>query len=72
MKVIQARIIYRQWGKHGLRETERRFDSLDDLFALSLALENPKLVDRIVITGRDAEGQLRTITFAFQSLLFDD
>lgn len=69
LKVIEGKIVLRQW-KHGtgLVETPRVFHTLDELYAQCLSAENPDLIDRIVITGEDENGQPRVMTFVFQSI----
>jgi hypothetical protein len=68
-KVTGAQVIYRNWDDaQGLYETSQHFHSLDELFALCLQMEDPKLVDRVIITGQDDEGEPRLVTFTFQSM----
>ncbi len=72
-QVTSGTVIFRQWDpSHGLRETVQRFDSLDDLFELCLHVEDPRLVDRIIIEGYDAAGNPRVLTFRFQSMTVSD
>ncbi|MBN1286455.1 MAG: hypothetical protein JXB47_13735 [Anaerolineae bacterium] len=68
-EVTDAQIIYHQWDQmHGIREIARAFVSLDDLFAFCLDVADPKMVDRIIINGHDGDGQVRAVTFTFQSM----
>ncbi|GAB4466944.1 MAG: hypothetical protein Kow00120_31110 [Anaerolineae bacterium] len=68
-KVSKGRVIFRRWSPpRGLYEQTQDFESLDDLFALCLQVDEPPLIDRIVIEGQDADGNPRVLTFNFQSL----
>lgn len=67
--VTDGTIVLRQWDRtQGLLETPQDFHSLDELYALCLAVDAPNVIDRIVIRGRDAEDRPRVITFVFQSI----
>jgi len=67
--VERGTIVYREWGeKRGLTESEEGFASIDELFALCLRVDDPRLVDRIVLSGLDGDGEPRTVTFAFQAV----
>lgn len=69
LKVIEGKIVLRQWHQgSGLTETPRVFHTLDELYAQCLTTANPDLIDRIVITGEDENGQPRVMTFVFQSI----
>jgi hypothetical protein len=48
-------------------ETERTFTSVEELFAFCVGLRNPNIVDRLSISGEDAGGRTRVLTFALQS-----
>ena len=68
-KAISGIIFYRSVSdKNGLDEISKEFSSLDDLFQLVLDAQPPYLVDRISLTGIDAQSTKRIITFVFQSL----
>jgi hypothetical protein len=70
--VEQGTIIFREWeGNGGLSESEGTFASLDELFALCLKVDDPKLVDRIILSGHDEHGGPQTVTFTFQSMTRD-
>lgn len=72
-QVTNGYVIFRVWdSSQGLSETRQRFDSLDDLFALCLQIEDPRLVDRVVFEGHDGRGHPRLVTFSFQSLALLD
>lgn len=62
-------IIYRSWSDaNGLTEQAEAFTTIEELFARCLEVDNPQLVDRIVVRGHDETGNLRTLTFTFQSV----
>jgi hypothetical protein len=72
-KVKNGRVIFRRWDKHaGLDETSTPFSTLDDLFELCLQANDPLLVDRVTIEGKDATGTPRTVTLVFQSVTVSD
>ena len=69
LKIIEGKIILRQWHRgSGLTETPQSFHTLEELYAQCLNTSNPDLIDRIVITGEDENGQPRVMTFVFQSI----
>ena len=69
LKIIAGKIILRQWHQGaGLTETPQPFHTLEELYAQCLTATNPDLIDRIVITGEDENGQPRVMTFVFQSI----
>ena len=43
-------------GGSRIVETERAFTSVEELFAFCVGLQNPNIVDRLSISGRDADG----------------
>ena len=68
-EVQNCTIILRRWDKEsGLVETPVAFDSLEALYTACLATNNPSLIDRIIIRGRNAEGVPQVVTFVFQSI----
>jgi len=68
-KVQNGVVIFRRWDRHvGLDETSMSFSTLDDLFDLCLQTDEPLLVDRVTIEGRDATGAWRVVTLVFQSV----
>jgi hypothetical protein len=72
-KVQNGRVIFRRWDKHiGLDETSMPFATLDDLFELCLQANDPMLVDRVTIEGKDANGARRMVTLVFQSVSVAD
>jgi hypothetical protein len=67
--VSQGIAITREWDEiHGLSETETAFGSLEELYAFCLGLENPTLIERIVLDGTDKNGRPVSLTFQFQSI----
>ena len=48
------------------------FSSLDDLFELCLQANDPLLVDRVTIEGKDASGTPRVVTLVFQSVTISE
>ncbi|MCC7358525.1 MAG: hypothetical protein IT317_03560 [Anaerolineales bacterium] len=69
MSDFTGHIVLRQFEPGaGLAESTTTFRSLAELFQACLRLDQPQLVDRIVISGADTAGQARTLTFMFQLL----
>ena len=69
MNLISGQVIYHHWDEnHRLVESARAFHSLDELLALCLSPPARHLVDRVTITGRDAQGRRRQLVLAFQAL----
>lgn len=67
--VLEGKIVLRQWNRTaGLTETPQAFHSLDELYDACIATTDPQLIDRIIISGEDAQGQPRVLTFVFQSI----
>lgn len=72
-EVHQGTVIFRRWDRHsGLDETTASFSTLEDLFELCLQANDPLLVDRVTIQGRDHSGTPRTVTLVFQSVTVSD
>jgi hypothetical protein len=72
-KVENGTVIFRRWDRHvGLDETSLAFSSLDDLFELCLQANDPMLVDRVTIEGKDSSGTPRIVTLVFQSVTISD
>lgn len=72
-KVENGTVIFRRWDRHvGLDETSMTFSSLDDLFGLCLQANDPMLVDRVTIEGKDSSGTPRVVTLVFQSVTISD
>jgi hypothetical protein len=68
-KVTGGQVIYRQWrDDEGIFETSQFFTTLNDLYMLCLRVEDPKMVDRIIVFGEDECGDLRELVFSFQSM----
>ncbi len=67
---VGGEVIYRHWDEnHRLVESTRAFHSLDELLAHCLSPPAKHLVDRITMTGRDAEGRCRQLVLSFQALM---
>lgn len=52
----------------GVTETSLSFHTLEELYAYCVSHADARLVERLTISGRDAEGRTRLLTFAFQSV----
>ena len=73
LKVQQGMVVFRRWDRQsGLDETAETFSSLEEMFALCLQSNDPLLVDRVIIEGRDEEGVKRIVTLVFQSVTASD
>lgn len=65
---ISGQVICHHWDKnHRLVESARAFHSLDELLAHCLAPPAKHLVNRVTVTGRDAQGRRRQLVLGFQS-----
>ena len=69
-KVLEGKLVMRQWGQTGLIETLKSFSSLDELYSLCVMTPDPQIVDHIIIQGKDENGRPRELTFVFQSITF--
>ena len=68
-QVTEGHIVLRRWSRTaGLTEKPQTFATLEELYAYCIDVADPDLVDRIIIHGRDAQGQPRVLTFVFQSI----
>lgn len=68
-RVSDVTLILRQWSTEaGLVEHEHVYPSLDALYSACLHVHDPNLIDRIVISGFDAQNVKRDVTFVFQSI----
>ena len=72
-KMNTCNLIMRQLavGK-GITETTLPVASLEELFTTCMTKTEPQLVERLLITGHDAQGRARLITFTFQSVADND
>ncbi|MFL6207982.1 MAG: hypothetical protein ACJ74W_03990 [Pyrinomonadaceae bacterium] len=52
----------------GVVETTVPVATLEELFAFCIAKADPQIVERLLLTGQDAEGRPRLLTFTFQSV----
>jgi hypothetical protein len=68
-----GQIIYRHISPgHGLQETSRPFQSLDELFTLVMSTQAPFVVDRILLSGQDAQNRNCKVVFAYQSITISE
>jgi hypothetical protein len=66
---ITGEVIYHHWDeKHRLVESTRTFHSLDELLTQCLSPPARHLVNRVALTGRDAQGRRRQLLLSFQAL----
>ena len=69
VNVKTGTIVFREWNTTaGLSESLATFETLDELFAICINVDDPHMVDRIVLSGSDEDGHPRTVTFRFQSV----
>ncbi|MBI5081273.1 MAG: hypothetical protein HZB17_08240 [Chloroflexi bacterium] len=70
--VTEINLVVRKWDKKaGLDEHAHTYNTIDDFFAACLKVENPELIERLIINGMDSAGKERTMTFVFQSVTVD-
>ncbi len=70
--VTEINLIVRSWDKKaGLNEHAHQYTTIDAFFAACLKVENPELIERLIINGVDSTGKERTMTFVFQSVTVD-
>jgi len=66
---IAGKVIYHHWDEnHRLVESARIFHSLDELLTHCVAPPAKHLVNRVAVTGRDAQGRRRQLVLSFQAL----
>lgn len=64
-----CKITLRQWNADKrITETSMSVASLNELFAFCVGASDPNLIERLTITGSDAKGRERILTFTFQSI----
>ncbi|OQY18321.1 MAG: hypothetical protein B6I34_10925 [Anaerolineaceae bacterium 4572_32.1] len=69
VEFISGKVTYHHWDKeHRLVEGSRAFHSLDELLTHCLAPPEKHLVERVTMTGQDAQGRRRQLVLGFQSL----
>lgn len=67
--VEECTIVLRQLSpRRGMDETRVEINSLEELYDYCLSLKEPRLLERIVLAGRDEGGRARSLTFIFQSI----
>lgn len=54
--------------RRGVDETSVEVGSLEELYDYCLSLKEPRLLERLVLSGRGADGRPRALTFIFQSI----
>ena len=65
----ECTVVLRQLSpRPGVEETSVEVSSLEELFDYCLSLREPRLLERLVLAGRDAGGTGRALTFIFQSV----
>ena len=65
---LQGEVLVRERTPGGLRESRRPFATLDELYALCLSIHEPELIEGLILTGTDEQGNPRTLAFAFRSI----
>jgi hypothetical protein len=66
-------VVFREWTSDaGLKEIEEPFDSLEMLCALCLRASESRLIERIILTGTNDHGEVRSVTFAFRAVTASD
>ncbi len=51
-----------------ITETNLPITTLEDLFAQCVTKTDPRLIERLLIAGQDAQGRARLLSFTFQSV----
>lgn len=54
--------------RRGVDETNVEVASLEELYDYCLSLTEPRLLERLVLVGRDEGGRERAVNFMFQSI----
>jgi hypothetical protein len=66
-------VVFREWTTDaGLTEIEEPFDTLEMLCALCLSASERRLIERVVLTGTNDQGDVRSVTFAFRAVTASD
>ncbi len=66
---IAGEVIYHHWDENRrLVESARAFHSLNELLTHCLTPPARHLVNRVTVTGRDAQGRRRQLVLSFQAL----
>lgn len=67
--VEECTVVLRQLSpRPGVEETSVEVSSLEELYDYCLSLKEPRLLERLVLAGRDEGGRGRALTFIFQSI----
>ena len=68
-KLQECALILRQLTQElGVDETSVTVNNLEELYEYCANLEEPRLLERLVISGHDSRGHRRALTFTFQSV----
>ena len=68
-RITEISLITRRWDqKVGLTETTQIHPTLEALYGACLNVDDPDMIDRVVIKGVDDIGVERTLTLTFQSI----
>jgi hypothetical protein len=66
---VSGHVIYHHWAENNrLIESVQAFHSLDELLLHCLTPPGKRLVDRVTVTGRDAQGRRRKLVLSFQAV----
>lgn len=67
--VEECTVVLRQLsGEWGVDEESVSVGSLEELYDYCLKLKEPRLLERLVLAGRDERGRGRSLTFTFRSI----
>lgn len=67
--LAECRVVLRELTpRPGVEEASVAVKSLEELFDYCLSLKEPRLLERLVLAGRDADGRARAVAFIFQSI----
>jgi hypothetical protein len=62
-------VVFREWtSEEGLKEIEEPFDTLEKLCALCLHVSETRLIERVILTGTNDQGEMQSVTFAFRAV----
>jgi hypothetical protein len=61
-------VLRRLTPETGITEMSLPIHTLEELYAYCVGEIDPHLIERVLLTGEDAQGRPRLLTFSFQSL----
>jgi hypothetical protein len=62
-------VVFREWTlDEGLKEIEQPFDTLEGLCSLCLRASETRLIERVILTGTNDQGEMQSVTFAFRAV----